>query len=123
MNEEHLAIYNQQFENCGECQYAEYLGCRNCETCAVEEYETQVTNIYKKAEKEEQELLEKIYGTEDKSDIYHKDDKCVYNKTSNAYKEALKVDEECKKEYYYPGIEDVMMNICYKCNRCGIWGK
>ena len=123
MNIEHLEIYNAQYENCGECEYAEKLGCRSCKPCAVEEYEKEVKEIYEKAEKEEQKLLEKLYGTEDKSNIYYKDNKCVYNESSDAHKRILKFDEEHKNDKYYSGLADLSISVCYECNRCGMWGK
>ena len=119
---EYFTIYNQQYENTGECQYSEYLGCKKCTTCKVEEYENEVKQILKKEHEKEQTFLKKMYGAEDKSHIYKYDKKCVYNTSSKAYKEVLHFHEKNKNWEYYPGIEDIQMGTCYKCNRCGLWG-
>ena len=123
MEEQLIAIYNEQYENTGECLYSEYLGCKECKTCKVEEYEKKVQQILKEEHKKEQILLEKIYGAEDKSDIYENDEECVNNKHSPAYKKVLKYHNKHKDDKYYPGIEDLITSTCYECNRCGIWGK
>lgn len=123
MNEKHLAIYNEQFENCGECRYSEYLGCRKCETCQVEEYNKKVTSIYKKEHEKEQKLLEELFDQEDKSHIFKGDEKCVLNMSSKPYQNVLKIHEREKDNKYYPGIDDLIISSCYNCNRCGIWGK
>lgn len=78
---------------------------------------------YEEHNRREQKRLEVLYGAEDKSDIYHKDEKCVYNKESKAFKECLEIHEKDKDWEYYPGLKDLQMSTCYDCNRCGIWGE
>lgn len=113
-------IYNEMYENLGECEYALYLGCRECTKCAVEEYQNEVKREIEKQQKKEQIYLENKYGG--KYENHEKDEKCVYNKSSELYKEVLEFHEKEKDWEYYPGIESIQMDTCYKCNRCKIWG-
>lgn len=119
----YLSIYNEQYENTGECKYAEYLGCKQCPTCKVEEYEQKVKRILDKKNEEEQRKLKELYGAEDKSSIYENDEKCVYNEESDAFKKVKELDDIYCEDEFYSGIKDLQMDVCYDCNRCGIWGK
>lgn len=55
-------IYNEFFENTGECETSFFLGCRDCKECRVKLYNRKVEEELRKENEREQKFLEKMYG-------------------------------------------------------------
>lgn len=55
-------IYNEFYENTGECETSFFLGCRDCKECSVMIYNKEVEREIMKRNKEEQERLKELYG-------------------------------------------------------------
>lgn len=57
-------IYNEFYENTGECETSFYLGCKNCKECRVEIYNKEVRKEMIKEERAKQRFYERVYGDE-----------------------------------------------------------
>lgn len=55
-------MYNETYENLGECLHSLYLGCKHCKNCSVEEYFTKQKSQRELENKKEQEMYEELYG-------------------------------------------------------------